>query len=54
MIEVPAAAVVSHALAAHADFFSVGTNDPNTLWPSTARTPNWPARPTACIPPCCA
>lgn len=27
MIEVPAAAVVSHALAAHADFFSVGTND---------------------------
>jgi phosphoenolpyruvate-protein phosphotransferase len=27
MIEVPAAAVVSHALAAHADFFSIGTND---------------------------
>jgi phosphocarrier protein FPr len=27
MIEVPAAAVVSHALAEHADFFSVGTND---------------------------
>lgn len=27
MIEVPAAAVQAHALAAHADFFSVGTND---------------------------
>ena len=27
MIEVPAAAVQSHALAAHADFFSIGTND---------------------------
>ena len=27
MIEVPAAAIISHALAAHADFFSVGTND---------------------------
>ena len=27
MIEVPAAAVQAHALAKHADFFSVGTND---------------------------
>jgi phosphocarrier protein FPr len=55
MIEVPAAAVQAAALAEHADFFSIGTNDLTQYTLAIDRqNPDLAAEADSLHPPCCA